>query len=145
MSANENWQDRRGIFQRGKELHAPGSPTSKKFHETGAVSNAVRKSSVSSTGSGGGGGGSPVEKSSSGSFPTSSGRRRSSAASGLFGNLTTAKRGSEDYGERRASTAEMSHGSGGFVSGWYNSTFKGHPKSAENKPQNQDSKKGIME
>ena len=56
---------------------------------------------------------------------------QSSAGSGLFGSLTAAKRGSEDYGERRASQTEMA-GSGGIVSGWFNSTFKGVQKPADN-------------
>ena len=34
------------------------------------------------------------------------------------------KRGSQDYSARRTSQTEMA-GGGGFVSGWFNSTFKG--------------------
>jgi hypothetical protein len=50
----------------------------------------------------------------------------SAASQGLFGNLNTHKRGSEDYGERRASYTEMAGNSPGMVSGWFNRTFKGH-------------------
>ena len=57
--------------------------------------------------------------------------QQSSAGSGLFGSLTAAKRGSEDYGERRASQTEMA-GGGGIMSGWFNSTFKGVQKPADN-------------
>ena len=69
-----------------------------------------------------------MEKTDSIPEPGSQGqRRRSSAASqGLFNNLTTQKRGSEDYGERRASYTEMAGNSPGLVSGWFNRTFKGH-------------------
>ena len=67
---------------------------------------------------------------------------QSSATSGLFGGLTNMKRGSEDYAERRQSQNEMV-GSGGMVSGWFNQTFKGHAKPADN--QNKDTKRGVME
>jgi hypothetical protein len=50
----------------------------------------------------------------------------SAASQGLFNNLTNQKRGSEDYGERRASYTEMAGNSPGLVSGWFNRTFKGH-------------------
>lgn len=50
----------------------------------------------------------------------------SAASNGLFGNLSSHKRGSEDYGERRASYTEMAGNSPGMVSGWFNRTFKGH-------------------
>ena len=42
------------------------------------------------------------------------------------------KRGSQDYGERRASHSEMMSGGGGMVSGWFNQTFKGIQKPTEN-------------
>lgn len=73
--SGDAWSDRRGMFQRGKELHAPANPTGRKFHETGAITNAVRRASVTSND-----GGSPLDKtptggSAGGGFPTS-GRRR---------------------------------------------------------------------
>lgn len=46
----------------------------------------------------------------------------------MFGNLTNMKRGSQDYGERRASHQEMTGSGGGIISGWFNSTFKGASK-----------------
>ena len=57
----------------------------------------------------------------------------------MFGDLTTQKRGSDDYGERRTSAAEMSGSGGGFVSGWFNSTFKGAGAGGAQKPMNQQS------
>jgi hypothetical protein len=76
MAANpdKNWQDRRGIFQKGKEVHMQSSPTARKFSETG-VTQAVRRASTSSNS----GSGSPVDTKSAGSaFPVagSGGRRR---------------------------------------------------------------------
>lgn len=63
----------------------------------------------------------------------------------MFGNLTSQKRGSEDYGERRASQAEMMNNQG-VLGGWFNSTFKGHQKPAGGTGQNQDQqKRGVME
>jgi hypothetical protein len=50
----------------------------------------------------------------------------SAASQGLFNNLNTHKRGSQDYGDRRASYTEMAGNSPGLVSGWFNKTFKGH-------------------
>jgi hypothetical protein len=58
--------------------------------------------------------------------------QQSSAGSGLFGSLQAAKRGSEDYGDKRASQTEMQGGGGGIMSGWFNSTFKGVQKPADN-------------
>jgi hypothetical protein len=58
--------------------------------------------------------------------PLTSVLQSSAASQGLFNNLTTQKRGSEDYGERRASYTEMAGNSPGLVSGWFNRTFKGH-------------------
>ena len=58
------------------------------------------------------------------------------------------KRGSQDYGERRASQNEMIGGGGGMMSGWFNSTFKGIQKPTENMNQNQNkdsNKRGVME
>jgi hypothetical protein len=57
---------------------------------------------------------------------------QSSAANrGLFENLSTHKRGSQDYTERRASYTEMAgNGPPGLVSGWFNKTFKGVEKPA---------------
>ncbi|WPG99983.1 Hypothetical protein R9X50_00280700 [Acrodontium crateriforme] len=129
------WQDRRGMFQRGKEVHEPARRPS-----TGAnVVEAVRKASVSSVGA--------IEKvvtgesvaSASPSSPISQRRRSSNASGGLFGSLTQAKRGSEDYGERRASHVEQ----GALTSGWFGSTFRGTgvQKAAVPKPE----RKGVME
>lgn len=63
----------------------------------------------------------------------------SNASQGLFGNLTKQKRGSEDYGERRASQTEMMGSGGGVVGGWFNSTFRGISKPAD-KPENDQKK-----
>lgn len=63
--------------------------------------------------------------------PLTSTSQSSAASQGLFGNLNTQKRGSEDYTERRASYTEMAGNSPGLVSGWFNRTFKGH---MDNKP-----------
>ena len=68
----------------------------------------------------------------------------SAGSGGLFGSLTAAKRGSEDYGEKKASHAEMSSGGQGMVGSWFNSTFKGVQKPADSG--NKDSgKRGVME
>lgn len=69
---------------------------------------------------------------------------QSSAASGggMFSNLTNVKRGSQDYGDRRTSQGEMMGSGGGVVSGWFNSTFKGMQKPADNQ---KDQKRGVME
>ena len=146
------------MFQKGKVVHEPSSPSSRKFSETGSVANAVRRASTSSTGSNSG----DKSTNTGGSFPTS-GRRvcrhdvedleaksltirlpQSSAASGggLFSNLNNVKRGSEDYGEKRASHHEMTGSGGGMIGGWFNQTFKGGQKPAG--PQ-KDDKRGVME
>lgn len=75
---------------------------------------------------------------------------QSSAASsgGMFGKLNNQKRGSEDYGERRASQTEMMN-SQGMLGGWFNSTFKGHQKPASGggaaQNQTEAQKRGVME
>jgi len=57
---------------------------------------------------------------------------------------------SEDYGERRTSHGEHQQ-SGGMLSGWYNSTFRGYQKQQPEAQQaaqpttKQDSKRGVME
>ena len=64
----------------------------------------------------------------------------------MFGNLTHQKRGSEDYGERRASVNEMQNNGGGVMSGWFNTTFKGHQKPvAGGEDLKKDQKRGVME
>ncbi|GAB7362298.1 hypothetical protein MBLNU230_g2316t1 [Neophaeotheca triangularis] len=122
---SNTWQDRRGLFQRGKELHEPGKPA----RTSGELSETMRRASTtSSSGSAAAG----LEKTMSGSSAaggaTAAGnRRRSSNQNGsLFNNLNQQKRGSQDYGERRASWAEMQGSAGqGVVSGWFNKTFRG--------------------
>lgn len=44
----ETWQDRRGMFQRGKDVHQPGRKLSNQFGDPLAG----RRSSIASTGSG---------------------------------------------------------------------------------------------
>lgn len=53
------------------------------------------------------------------------------------------KRGSEDYGERRASHTE--HQAEGLVSGWYNKTFKGVQNQTGSQTGNQQERRGVME
>ncbi|KAF2157023.1 hypothetical protein K461DRAFT_289383 [Myriangium duriaei CBS 260.36] len=130
------WSDRRGMFQKGKEVHEPHKPV---FTSEG-VADAVRRASVSSTGS--------MDKTTSnttngGTSPTDQ-RRRSSTASGLFGNLTQHKRGSEDYSQRRASHSDQS-AQGGIFGNWYQNTFKGAGKPAGDKVKGADGKRGVME
>ncbi|KAK4626507.1 hypothetical protein CLAFUW4_04984 [Fulvia fulva] len=136
------WQDRRGMFQRGKEVHEPA----RKMSGSGGtgVIEAVRRASTSSQ----------SDKSlvsnplsndpASPASPSTTARRRSSAASsGLFSNLTHHKRGSEDYADRRASQTE-GYGQGGAVSGWFNKTFRGIQSPAA-PGQTQQEKRGVME
>jgi len=113
-SPTQTWSDRRGMFQKGREVHEPAPP---RRPSQGGVADAVRRVSVGSQNG--------VEKTTSDptsaqSSPTSQ-RRRSS---GLFNNLNNMKRGSEDYSDRRASHSDMA-GSGGLMSGWFNQTFRG--------------------
>ncbi|EMD01172.1 hypothetical protein BAUCODRAFT_118880 [Baudoinia panamericana UAMH 10762] len=136
------WSDRRGMFQKGKEVHEPSVPSERR-NSGGGIADAVRRASVSSANT--------LEKTVTGttsnsssdpSSPTSQRRRSSNTA--LFGNLTTHKRGSEDYSERRASHSDQN--ASGFVSGWYNSTFRGHVSG--NKPTEatqKDPTRGVME
>ncbi|KJX97715.1 hypothetical protein TI39_contig468g00023 [Zymoseptoria brevis] len=140
------WQDRRGMFQRGKEVHEPARRPSQSYGGAGgtAVLDAVRRGSTASSNAG-----SLVDKpltndpGSSPSSPIGGGRRRSSAASngGKFSNLTHHKRGSEDYAARRASQTEQNQAGGGVMAGWFNSTFRGVQKPSEQKPE----KRGVME
>lgn len=155
--SRDNWQDRRGMFQRGREVHTPSEPGARRFSETGSISAAVRRASASS------GSGSPDKA----TFPTSGGQRRrvgtpsyraccvyadtrmlqsSAASNGLFGNLMNQKRGGEGYDQRRASQTEQMN-QGGVVSGWFNSTFKGYQKSpgGTGADQQKDQKRGVME
>lgn len=67
--SGDSWQDRRGMFQKGKEVHAPSDPNARRFSETGSISAAVRRASASS---GSGSPGSPDKS----AFPTSGGQRR---------------------------------------------------------------------
>lgn len=58
-------------------------------------------------------------------------RPQSSAGQGgLFGTLQQHKRGSDDYGDKRAAHHDAS-GGGGMVGNWFNQTFKGHQKPAD--------------
>lgn len=45
MPIDQTWQDRRGMFQKGKELHQPGRKLSNQFGDP------LRRSSIGSTGS----------------------------------------------------------------------------------------------
>jgi len=118
----ETWQDRRGMFQRGKDVHQPGRKLSNQFGDPLAG----RRTSIGSTGSVG------LEKTDSIEEPGAQRRRSSAANRGLFENLNTHKRGSQDYTERRASYTEMAGNSPGLVSGWFNKTFKGMEKPVTN-------------
>ncbi|KAK4569476.1 hypothetical protein LTR86_003239 [Recurvomyces mirabilis] len=139
------WSDRRGLSQRGKEVHVRGEarewPAPRKQSGAGII-DAVRRASTSSSD------GLDKTTSNTSGAPASptSGRRRSSNTA-LFANLESHKRGSEDYGERRQSHGE--HASAGVFSGWYNSTFRGYAKTvsppAPIKEVNQESKRGVME
>ncbi|KAF2480019.1 hypothetical protein BDY17DRAFT_327005 [Neohortaea acidophila] len=123
MSSNQTWADRRALFQKGKELHEPVSPTGRKFSDTPAVSAEARRLSNS---------GETKPDVAAAAATSTAGRRRSSASSGgMFNNLTNMKRGSQDYGDRRTSQQEMMGSSGGIVSGWFNQTFKGYQKPAD--------------
>ncbi|KAK5125951.1 hypothetical protein LTR85_011306 [Meristemomyces frigidus] len=135
-SPTSTWEDRRGMFQRGKEVHEPGKPVTRRESGSGIV-DAVRRTSTASI--------EALEKTTSNSSasPTSQ-RRRSSNTGGLFGNLTQHKRGSEDYGERRSSHAEQRPA--GVLSGWYNSTFRGMTGSKQpTETTQQKQKRGVME
>ncbi|KAK3111699.1 hypothetical protein LTR53_012783 [Teratosphaeriaceae sp. CCFEE 6253] len=121
-----SWSDRRGLTQKGKEVIAP--PTEGRQFGTGVLETVRRASITSENG---------LEKTlsntSSGGPPSPPGQRRRSSNAGKFANLQTHKRGSEDYVDRR-----MSHGehapTGGVLSGWYNSTFRGYQKPEEKAP-----------
>jgi len=69
-----------------------------------------------------------------------------SSGSGLFANLTTHKRGSQDYGARRSSVEEMEAKSGAYSS-WYNSTFRGMQKVKEEGAEKKvgEERRGVME
>ncbi|TKA29929.1 hypothetical protein B0A54_15055 [Friedmanniomyces endolithicus] len=136
------WEDRRGQFQKG---HSP--PAEGRAFGTGVLET-VRRASVSSANS--------LEKTPSGkastgepSSPTRS--RRRSSNQGMFGNLQSHKRGSEDYTERRTSHGEMTGAPGGMFSGWYNATFRGYQtQQAKQDVQvpavaQKESRKGVME
>jgi len=72
MSTPTNlWQDRRGMFQKGKEVHEPGNPIGERRTSGAGIADAVRRASVSSVNS--------IEKTISntgGSATSSSGQRR---------------------------------------------------------------------
>ncbi|EME46710.1 hypothetical protein DOTSEDRAFT_70646 [Dothistroma septosporum NZE10] len=133
------WQDRRGMFQRGKEVHEParkmsgsGTGVMEAVRRASTVSNSD-KSFVSN----------PLSNDPAAPVSSTAARRRSSAASGgLFGNLTHHKRGSEDYADRRASQTEAL-GSGGAVGGWFNKTFRGIESPGA--PGQTQEKRGVME
>ncbi|KAM3425216.1 hypothetical protein BST61_g7171 [Cercospora zeina] len=135
--SGQPWEDRRGMFQRGKEVHDPARRAS----QSGGVIEAVRRASVTSNNS-------LVEKPLSNdpaapSSPTSQRRRSSAASGGMFGSLTQHKRGSEDYATRRGSHAEQLT-SGGAVSGWFNKTFRGISAPGEQQ-KSTEQKRGVME
>ena len=69
-----------------------------------------------------------------------------SSGGGLFANLTTHKRGSQDYGARRSSVEEMEAKSGAYSS-WYNSTFRGMQKVKEEGAEKKagEERRGVME
>ena len=69
-----------------------------------------------------------------------------SSGGGLFANLTSHKRGGEDYGARRSSVEEMEAKSGAY-SGWYNSTFRGMQKVKEEAAEKKagEERRGVME
>ncbi|KAK5133610.1 hypothetical protein LTR08_007558 [Meristemomyces frigidus] len=136
------WQDRRGMFQRGREVHEPGNPVPANRRTSGAgLSDAVRRSSTSSD--------DDLKKTTSNSSTgnpnsPSDQRRRSSNTGGLYGNLNQLKRGSQDYGERRSSHSD--HMPTGMLSGWYNSTFRGMAGSKAPADEMQQKKRsGLME
>ncbi|KAF2860212.1 hypothetical protein K470DRAFT_77231 [Piedraia hortae CBS 480.64] len=142
-SSSNPWQDRRGLFQRGKEVHEPSKPTGRRPSEGSRIIDSLRRASVSSTNS--------LEKtktaSSDAPSPTSpSSQRRMSSNAGIFGNLAQMKRGSEDYGQRRQSQEEMIGSGSGIFSTWYNSTFKGVQKTnPTGTQQSHAEKRGVME
>lgn len=141
------------MFQRGKEVHEPGKPVTRRESGSG-IADAVRRASTASIDA--------LEKTTSNDSgsPTSQRRRVSdstywqtlksvradrlsqSSNTGLFGTLTQHKRGSEDYGERRSSHAEQRPA--GVLSGWYNSTFRGMTKPVDTTTQG-NQKRGVME
>ncbi|KAJ9618322.1 hypothetical protein H2203_009240 [Taxawa tesnikishii (nom. ined.)] len=129
------WEDRRGLFQRGKEVHEPGSPVTGRRGSGGSISDELSKTMSNQTTSSNSG------AADSNASPTSQRRRSSNTA--LFGNLTQHKRGSQDYGERRSSIGEQGAKSGMFGT-WYNQTFRGVQK-PENQTGSAESKRGVME
>ncbi|KAK4543250.1 hypothetical protein LTR36_005800 [Oleoguttula mirabilis] len=134
-SPTSTWQDRRGMFQSGKEVHEPGKPVTRRESGSG-IADAVRRASTASIDA--------LEKTTSSSSASPSSQRRSSNTGGLFGNLTQHKRGSEDYGERRNSHAEQRPA--GMMSGWYNSTFRGMTGAKQPSTETtQNQKRGVME
>ncbi|KAK4504011.1 hypothetical protein PRZ48_004926 [Zasmidium cellare] len=138
MTSPSDWSDRRGLFQKGKEVHEPG----RRLSGSGGVMDAVRRASTSSTSEKGSFVSNPLSNDpASPPSPTSQRRRSSAASSGLFGNLQQHKRGSEGYDERRASHTDQLT-TGGAVSGWFNKTFRGVNPVAEDKS---GEKRGVME
>ncbi|KAF2163671.1 hypothetical protein M409DRAFT_68277 [Zasmidium cellare ATCC 36951] len=139
MSSPSEWSDRRGLFQKGKEVHEPGRRLS---GGAGGVIDAVRRASTSSTSEKGSFVSNPLSNDPASPASPTSQRRRSSAASGdLFGNLQQHKRGSDGYDERKASHTDQL-AAGGAVSGWFNKTFRGVNPVAEDKS---GEKRGVME
>ncbi|KXL44958.1 hypothetical protein M433DRAFT_145579 [Acidomyces richmondensis BFW] len=144
-SPGSTWSDRRGLFQKGKEVHEIGPTGRRPSGSSGSVAEAVRRASVGSMG-----GLSKTESNSSStgapaSPPSPTSQRRRSSNTGLFGSLENMKRGSEGYGERRASHTDQTQGGTGIFSQWYNSTFRGSKATPTmGKPQ-QDTKRGVME
>ncbi|KAI5367213.1 hypothetical protein Slin14017_G022490 [Septoria linicola] len=135
--SGQPWEDRRGMFQRGKELH----DAARRPSQSGGVIEAVRRASVTSNGS-------VVDKPLSNdpappASPTSQRRRSSAASSGLFGSLAQHKRSSEDYAARRSSHADQLQ-SGGVVAGWFNKSFRGITTPGDQKTAEQQ-KRGVME
>nr|POE53626.1 hypothetical protein CFP56_28848 [Quercus suber]POE81225.1 hypothetical protein CFP56_77447 [Quercus suber] len=123
-SPSSTWSDRRGLFQRGKEVHEPAPRRASQ--EGSSVVDTVRRTSMAGI--------DKLERTVAGNpspVPATSQRRRSSVGSqGLFANLSHHKRGSEDYAERRLSHHDQAS-AGGAVSGWWNSTFRGYSNNSQ--------------
>lgn len=50
-SPSSSWADRRGLFQKGKEVHEPGRRLSGSGGSSGGIADAVRSASISSANS----------------------------------------------------------------------------------------------
>lgn len=63
----------------------------------------------------------------------------------MFANLTTHKRGSQDYSQRRASIEEMETKPAGWFNSTFNSTFRGMKKTPAEIKKEEEAKRGVME